>query len=67
MAMKKLRILFLCNGKRRQVGFDDPPKLAKKLGSDKEIQNCYRRVRDEIKAFVLTLPDSLKHRGGTDE
>jgi len=46
------------------VGFDDPPKLARELaaqGADAEAQlDCYRRVRDEIKAFVETLPEGLK-------
>jgi len=46
------------------VGFDDPPKMAQELvekGTSEEEQiNCYRKVRDEIKAFVETLPDSLK-------
>ena len=45
------------------VGFEDPPKLAKELadqgaGPEKQL-DCYRRVRDEIKAFVLGLPDNL--------
>ena len=42
------------------VGFDDPPKLAKKAQSEQEVLNCYRRVRDEIKAFVETLSGSIK-------
>ena len=45
------------------VGFDDPPKLAKDLeqeGAGKEEQlDCYRRVRDEIKAFVEQMPDNI--------
>ncbi len=45
------------------VGFDDPPKMAQELankGADKEEElNCYRKVRDEIKAFVKTLPEAL--------
>lgn len=41
------------------VGFDDPPKLAEAAASEAEALSHYRRVRDEIKAFVLTLPDSL--------
>ncbi|MBM4152740.1 MAG: arsenate reductase ArsC [Kiritimatiellaceae bacterium] len=45
------------------VGFDDPPKLARQLaaqGADEQIQlNAYRRVRDEIKAFIECLPESL--------
>ena len=44
------------------VGFDDPPKLARVLaeqGADAEAKlECYRRVRDEIKAFVETLPEA---------
>jgi arsenate reductase len=45
------------------VGFEDPPKMAEKLaqqGADKEIQlDCFRRVRDEIRAFVEKLPENL--------
>ncbi len=41
------------------VGFDDPPKLAEKAASPEEALDCYRRVCDEIRAFVETLPDSL--------
>lgn len=40
-------------------GFDDPPKLAKNAANEEEALSHYRRVRDEIKAFILTLPDSL--------
>lgn len=40
-------------------GFDDPPKLAKTAKTEDEALAHYRRVRDEIKAYVLTLPDSL--------
>ncbi|OQY24992.1 MAG: arsenate reductase [Desulfobacteraceae bacterium 4572_35.2] len=41
------------------VGFDDPPKMAAEL-KDKQAQlDCYRRVRDEIRAFVETLPEAL--------
>ena len=46
-------------GKRIHVGFDDPPKLAEKAESDEEKLVHYRRVRDEIKEFILSLPDSL--------
>jgi len=45
------------------VGFGDPPKMAKELAaqgeSEEEQLECYRKVRDEIKAFVETLPESL--------
>ena len=40
-------------------GFDDPPKLAQHARTEEEILAPYRRVRDEIKAYVAALPDSL--------
>ncbi len=42
------------------VGFDDPPRLAKDAQSEEEALAPYRRVRDEIKAFVETLPEELE-------
>jgi arsenate reductase len=44
------------------VGFDDPPKLAKGAKSEEEALNHYRRVRDEIRAYVETLPETLTGR-----
>ncbi len=41
------------------VGFDDPPRLARGLKSDDEAMPHYRRVRDEIRRFVETLPNAL--------
>lgn len=41
------------------VGFDDPPKLAKGAKTDEDALPHYRRVRDEIRAFVATLPQAL--------
>jgi len=41
------------------VGFDDPPKLAKTAKTEEEALAHYRRVRDEIRRFVETLPGSL--------
>ena len=41
------------------VGFDDPPRLAKDAASEEEALDHYRRVRDEIRAFVETLPEAL--------
>ncbi len=38
------------------VGCDDPPKLAKTASSEEE---HYRRVRDEIRALVDSLPEGL--------
>lgn len=41
------------------VGFEDPPALARGARDDEEAMRHYRRVRDEIRAFVETLPGSL--------
>jgi arsenate reductase len=48
-------------GARRTIhrGFDDPPRLARSCATEEEALNHYRRVRDEIRAFVETLPDLL--------
>ncbi len=55
-------------GKMLHFGFSDPPAMAKELAakgaSEEEQRNCYRLVRDEIRAFVETLPDAL-NRGET--
>ena len=40
-------------------GFDDPPRLAAEADTEEETLGHYRRVRDEIRAFVETLPASL--------
>ncbi|MBX3403748.1 MAG: arsenate reductase ArsC [Phycisphaeraceae bacterium] len=45
------------------VGFDDPPRLAKAAATDEEAMRHYRRVRDEIRAFVETLPAALAPAG----
>ena len=36
--------------------FDDPPNLAKFAQSEEEALYHFRRVRDEIRAFIETLP-----------
>jgi arsenate reductase len=41
------------------VPFDDPPKLARFANSEEEALVHYRRVRDEIRDFVLRLPNEL--------
>jgi arsenate reductase (thioredoxin) len=41
------------------VGFDDPPRLAAMAATEDERLAPYRRVRDEIRAFIDTLPNSL--------
>lgn len=48
-------------GKAKVVhrGFDDPPKLAADAKTEEEALGHYRRVRDEIRAYVETLPEAL--------
>jgi arsenate reductase (thioredoxin) len=41
------------------VGFDDPPRLARDAKTEEERLVPYRRVRDEIRDFIKTLPESL--------
>ena len=41
------------------VPFDDPPDLVKHAKTPEEVREIYRRVRDQIRDFVLTLPESL--------
>ena len=48
------------NAKRMHVGFDDPPRLAKYANSEEGALDHYRRVRDEIRAFVEGMPGNLK-------
>jgi arsenate reductase (thioredoxin) len=69
---KRLKVLFLANencpmwlsGKAKvvHVGFDDPPTLTKGAKTKDEALAHYRRVRDEIRAFVESLPHCLPHR-----
>lgn len=40
--------------------FDDPPWLAATASTEAEALDCYRRVRDEIRAFVESLPEGLE-------
>ena len=42
------------------VGFDDPPTIAAGARTEEEAMMPYRRVRDEIRKFVETLPDALE-------
>ena len=49
-------------GKAKVVhrSFDDPPRLAQHATNEEEALNHYRRVRDEIRTFVETLPQNLE-------
>lgn len=46
--------------KSMHMGFEDPPRMAEDARTEKEALRHYRRVRDEIRAFVETLPGSLE-------
>jgi arsenate reductase (thioredoxin) len=48
-------------GRVRKIhrSFQDPPALARTAQSDQEALDHYRRVRDEIRSFVETLPEDL--------
>jgi arsenate reductase len=52
--------LFPGTAKVVHVGFDDPPALARSAASEEEALTHYRRVRDEIRDWIQTLPGSLK-------
>ncbi len=41
------------------AGFDDPPRLAAHAKSEEEAMTHYRRVRDEIRDYVESLPRAL--------
>ena len=51
-------------GKAKVVhkGFDDPPRLARDAKTEEEALGHYRRVRDEIRDFVMTLPQALEQK-----
>lgn len=54
--------IFPGNTKVLHAGFDDPPKLAEGAKSEEEALAHYRRVRDEIRAFVKTLPAAFPRK-----
>jgi arsenate reductase len=43
-------------------GFADPPHLTRHMTDEEEILACYRRVRDQIRQWVETLPGGLEKR-----
>ena len=51
----KTRVIHVC--------FDDPPKLAKNARTEEERLSIYRRVRDEIRHFISSLPESAQAQG----
>jgi len=46
--------------KRLHAGFDDPPALAREARGGDDALDIYRRVRDEIRTFIETLPEGLE-------
>lgn len=42
--------------------FDDPPRLARESATEEEGLAHYRRVRDEIRDYVASLPEALEGR-----
>jgi arsenate reductase (thioredoxin) len=48
-------------GKTERIhrGFDDPPYLSKDADTEEDALLHYRRVRDEIRAFVEGMPENL--------
>ncbi len=49
-------------GKQIHEGFADPPKLAANAKTTEEELFHYRKIRDKIKSFIESLPDSLSVR-----
>ncbi len=65
---RKRTVLFLCTGNVRKVhrSFDDPPRLAQSAAGEGAALDIYRRVRDEIRAFVeKELPGILEEDLGS--
>ncbi|MBN2309015.1 MAG: arsenate reductase ArsC [Candidatus Hydrogenedentes bacterium] len=46
------------------VPFPDPPRLAETARTEEEALGHYRRVRDAIRAYIESLPESLPGRAG---
>jgi arsenate reductase len=47
-------------GRKIHRGFADPPRLAAGAKNEAEALLHYRRIRDEIRAYIETLPEALK-------
>ena len=56
--------IFPSKAKVIHIGFDDPPSLATSAESEDEVLSHFRRVRDEIRAFIEALPESLPTQAG---
>lgn len=45
------------------IGFDDPPRRAADAKSEEEAFDNYRRVRDEIRTYIESLPEKFTKQG----
>ena len=54
--------LFPGSAKVVHLGFADPPRLAKEAATEEEALDAYRRVRDEIRRFIESLPEGLTRK-----
>jgi arsenate reductase (thioredoxin) len=52
--------VFPCRTTVLHVGFDDPPRLVRNATTEEEALGHYRRVRDQIRVFVESLPAVLQ-------
>ena len=57
--------IFPSKAKVIHIGFDDPPSLATSAESEDEVLSHFRRVRDEIRAFIEALPGNLPIQAGS--
>ncbi len=55
--------LFAGTAKIIHKGFDDPPRLAADAADEEKVLDHYRRIRDAIRDFIMTLPESLASDG----
>ena len=61
--MLRLVEVFSCQQQSVLFWYDDP-KLAEWTANEEEAMGHYRRVRDQIRAYVETLPDALANQRG---
>ena len=54
--------VYLGKSKVVHVGFQDPPKMAEAVEGEENKLDCYREVRDQIRDFIMTIPESLENR-----
>ena len=51
--------MFPGDSRKIHRSFEDPPALARRAQSEEQALDHYRRVRDEIRAYIETLPEGL--------